>query len=297
MTYNKKLVNKLSITKKSLWSLILVAKDITNSEETLDSLISINKKIGGKKYSFIYDRNSNTIAECNFIICDYSKMLFSLFLPIIFNSKESPYLIAHLAQTLDGFIATNSGESKYISSNDNLTHIHMIRAISDIIIVGYKTVELDNPMLTTRLVTGKSPMRIIIDKNNKLSNKYNVFRNPDNNGYKIISDKTYTKKENVFQLPLDKNKFNLNDIYDLIKKLRKKIVFIEGGGATVSEFYNNNKLDRLHICISPSILGKGRSSLMIEKKMSLNEILEHEVRYFQMGTDILCDIELSQSEF
>ena len=297
MTYNKKIVNKLSITKKSLWSLILVAKDITNSEETLDSLISINKKIGGKKYSLIYDRNSNTIAECNFIICDYSKMLFSLFLPIIFNSKESPYLIAHLAQTLDGFIATNSGESKYISSNDNLTHIHMIRAISDIIIVGYKTVELDNPMLTTRLVTGKSPMRIIIDKNNKLSNKYNVFRNPDNNGYKIISDKTYTKKENVFQLPLDKNKFNLNDIYDLIKKLRKKIVFIEGGGATVSEFYNNNKLDRLHICISPSILGKGRSSLMIEKKMSLNEILEHEVRYFQTGTDILCDIELSQSEF
>lgn len=297
MTYNKKIVNKLSITKKSLWSLILVAKDITNSEETLDSLISINKKIGGKKYSFIYDRNSNTIAECNFIICDYSKMLFSLFLPIIFNSKESPYLIAHLAQTLDGFIATNSGESKYISSNDNLTHIHMIRAISDIIIVGYKTVELDNPMLTTRLVTGQSPMRIIIDKNNKLSNKYNVFRNPDNNGYKIISDKTYTKKENVFQLPLDKNKFNLNDIYDLIKKLRKKIVFIEGGGATVSEFYNNNKLDRLHICISPSILGKGRSSLMIEKKMSLNEILEHEVRYFQTGTDILCDIELSQSEF
>ena len=297
MTYNKKIVNKLSITKKSLWSLILVAKDIANSEETLDSLISINKKIGGKKYSFIYDRNSNTIAECNFIICDYSKMLFSLFLPIIFNSKESPYLIAHLAQTLDGFIATNSGESKYISSNDNLTHIHMIRAISDIIIVGYKTVELDNPMLTTRLVTGKSPMRIIINKHNKLNNKYNVFRNPDNNDYKIINDKTNTKKENVFQLPLDKNKFNLNDIYDLIKKLRKKIVFIEGGGATVSEFYNNNKLDRLHICISPSILGKGRSSLMIEKKMSLNEILEHEVRYFQMGTDILCDIELSQSEF
>ena len=297
MTYNKKIVNKLSITKKSLWSLILVAKDITNSEETLDSLISINKRIGGEKYSHTYDRNSKTIVKCNFMICDYGKMLFSLFLPIIFNSKESPYLIAHLAQTLDGFIATNSGESKYISSSENLTHIHMIRAISDIIIVGYKTVELDNPMLTTRLVTGQSPMRIIIDKNNKLSNKYNVFRNPDNNGYKIISDKTYTKKENVFQLPLDKNKFNLNDIYDLIKKLRKKIVFIEGGVATVSEFYNNNKLDRLHICISPSILGKGRSSLMIEKKMSLNEILEHEVRYFQTGADILCDIELSQSEF
>ena len=95
-------------------------------------------------------------------------------------------MIGHLAQTLDGFIATKSNESKYISSKENLIHIHMLRAISDIILVGFNTVKSDNPMLTTRLVKGENPMRIILDKNNKLSKKYHVFNNKDDNGYKII---------------------------------------------------------------------------------------------------------------
>ena len=220
-------------------------------------------------------------------------MLFSLFLPIIFNAKNEPYLIAHLAQTLDGFIATESGESKYISSDDNLTHIHMIRAISDIIIVGYKTVELDNPMLTTRYVKGKSPMRIIIDKNNKLSKKYNVFKNCDGRTYKLISDNIKIKSNNIFQLPLIEDKFDVYDIYSLMKKLRKKIVFIEGGGSTVSDFYNKDILDRLHICISPSILGKGRSSFITQRRRSLDGVLKHKANYSKMGKDILCDIDLS----
>ena len=168
------MVNKLSITKKSSWSLVLAAKETVYDEEKHSSLISIEKTIRGVKYTLAYDRNSETISKCNFIMDDYNEMLFSTFLPIIFNNHHKPFFIAHLAQTLDGFIATDSGESKYISSKENLTHIHMIRAISDVIIVGYKTVALDNPELTTRFVKGPSPMRIIIDKDNRLSNKYNV---------------------------------------------------------------------------------------------------------------------------
>ena len=58
---------------------------------------------------------------------------------------------------MDGFIATNSGESKYISSKENLDHIHRLRAISDIIIVGANTFREDKPKLTTRLVEGDNP--------------------------------------------------------------------------------------------------------------------------------------------
>ena len=293
MTYNKKVVNKLSITKKSLWSLILAAKDIGYSQENLDSLIPINKKIGKKTYYFIYNSKTQLITKNNFIIDQYAILLFSLFLPIIFNGKNDPYLIGHLAQSLDGFIATESGESKFISSNENLSHIHMIRAIADVIIVGYKTVELDNPMLTTRLVKGSDPMRIIIDKDDKLSKRYNVFKNLDDNGYKIINDSKYIKKQNIFQMPLVKNKFDLDDICILMKKLKKRIVFIEGGGATVSGFYNENKLDRLHLCISPIILGKGKSSFITSKKNSFDGIVNHNVSYYQMGKDILCDMNLS----
>ena len=169
----------------------------------------------------------------------------------------------------------------------------MIRAISDIIIVGYKTVELDNPMLTTRHVKGKSPMRIIIDKNNKLSKKYNVFKNSDGHTYKLISDNIKIKSNNIFQLPLIEDKFDVYDIYSLMKKLRKKIVFIEGGGSTVSDFYNKDILDRLHICISPSILGKGRSSFITQRRKSFDNVWNHKIKYSKMGKDILCDIDLS----
>lgn len=293
MTYNKKIINKLSITKKSLWSLILAAKEKIYLEDTTETLISIKKTIGRKEYRFSYNSKTQAISNSNFVLDNYGTMLFSLFLPIIFNNKNEPYLIAHLAQTLDGFIATDSGESKYISSNDNLTHIHMIRAISDVIIVGYKTVELDNPMLTTRHVKGENPMRIIIDKNNKLSKKYNVFKNPDGHTYKLISDNISIKSDNIFQLPLVAGNFDIDDIYILMKKLRKKIIFIEGGGSTVSNFYNNGILDRLHICISPFILGKGRSSFITQRKKSLDEVADHNIKYSKMGEDILCDINLS----
>ena len=69
-----------------------------------------------------------------------------------------------MAQTLDGYIATESGESRYISSIDNLEHLHMLRAISDVVLVGSNTVKFDNPKLTTRLVKGPNPMRVVILK-------------------------------------------------------------------------------------------------------------------------------------
>ena len=289
MTYNKKIVNKLSITKKSLWSLILAAKDITNSEETLDSSISINKKIGKKKYTLIYDRNSNTIAECNFIICDYGKMLFSLFFPIIFNSKESPYLIAHLAQTLDGFIATNSGESKYISSNDNLTHIHMIRAISDIIIVGYKTVELDNPMLTTRLVTGKSPMRIIIDPSLKLTNRLNIFK--DGNKNIVFTQKVSNKKLNntiIYKLP-KKNFTKL--IYQKIIDLNFNYILVEGGATTISNFLEQELLDIMQFIIAPIIIGSGIDSVKLKSISNLKYALRPKSRLYKLGDEMIASLE------
>ena len=168
----------------------------------------------------------------------------------------------------------------------------MLRAISDIIIVGSNTVKSDNPMLTTRLVKGENPMRIILDKNNKLGKKYHVFTHKDDNGYKIIHDKLKPKDQNIFQLPLINNEFDAKDIISLLTKLNKRIVFIEGGGKTISKFYGKNLLDKLHLCISPIILGKGISSFIIPKQKTLKEVCEHKISYMKMGHDILCDIDL-----
>ncbi len=294
MTYHKKnIFNKYSITKKSVWSLILEAKKVTEDKTILAKSISISKSIRNILYKYSYNIEKNKIISKNFSLDSELQNLFDLYMPIIFNRENNPYLIAHIAQTLDGYIATKSGESKYISSAQNLEHIHMLRAISDVIIVGTNTVRLDNPMLTTRLVKGFSPMRLILDKKNVLNSNYYVFSNSDGNGYKIISDKIKHSNGNTFTLPLHKNKFDLNDIIYLIKKLNKKIVYIEGGGSTVSNFYNNKLLHKIHLCISPIMIGEGRSSFILPKIKSLKNIKDNKVKYFKMGEDILCDIDLS----
>jgi riboflavin-specific deaminase-like protein len=293
MTYRKKnIFNKYSITKKSVWSLILEAKKVISNTNILTKSISISKLINNNFYKYSYNIEKNKIIRKNFDLDSELQNMFDLYMPIIFNGVNNTYLIAHIAQTLDGYIATKSGESKYISSPQNLEHIHMLRAISDIIIVGTNTVKLDNPMLTTRLVKGLSPMRLILDKKNTLKNNYNVFSNKDGNGYKIISEKIKNYNNNVFALPIYKNKFNLNDIISLLKKLNKRIVYIEGGGSTVSNFYNNKLLNKIHLCISPIIIGQGRNSFILPKIKSLKNIKDNKIKYFKMGEDILCDIDL-----
>jgi riboflavin biosynthesis pyrimidine reductase len=94
---------------------------------------------------------------------------------------------------------------------------------------------------------------------------------------------------------LHKNKFYLNDIIYLLKKLNKKIIYIEGGGSTISNFYNNKLLNKIHLCISPVIIGQGRNSFILPKIKSLKNIKDNKIKYFKMGKDILCDIDLSIS--
>src|SRR5471032_1011526 len=73
------------------------------------------------------------------------------------------FVLGRVAQSLDGYIATRQGESVWISGPDDLRHTHQLRALSDAVVVGARTIRADNPLLTTRLVDGPSPVRVILD--------------------------------------------------------------------------------------------------------------------------------------
>ena len=169
----------------------------------------------------------------------------------------------------------------------------MLRAISDVVLVGTETVKFDNPRLTTRLVKGPNPIRIVLDKNNIIKDSCYLLNNADNKGFKIISDKFKSNKNNTLLLPIKNNSFDISDIISLIENLGKSIIFIEGGGKLISFFYKNAKLDRLHLCISPTIIGKGLNSFSIDKNVKLNENRCKQISYLKMGDDILCNIKLS----
>ena len=288
-----KTIDKLSITKKQAWSLILGIKSIFSNAKSHQKTLSISKKINNSNFNLTYSFDKQRIINKNFKVNNVNKELFDIFLPIILNKDKGPYIIGHLAQTLDGYIATQAGESKYISCRENIEHIHRLRAISDIIIVGSKTVLLDNPKLTTRMVEGSNPLRMILNSKNNLNNNLKVFTHKDKNGFKVINKNKQKQMNNTFSLPAYKKGFKISDIIKLIKKLNKRIVFIEGGGSTISSFYSNQYLNKLHLCISPIIIGDGRNSFILEKKSNIKDFKDHKISYYKMGSDILCDIDLS----
>src|SRR5438067_8617991 len=91
-----------------------------------------------------------------------------LYLPICSATAARPLTVGHLGQSLDGFIATHSGESQWVTGEENMRHMHRLRALCDAVIVGAGTVAVDDPLLTTRLVEGSNPLRVVLDPARRL---------------------------------------------------------------------------------------------------------------------------------
>jgi len=94
---------------------------------------------------------------------DPAHALIDLYLPICSATVARPITVGHLGQSIDGFIATHAGESQFVTGEENIRHLHRMRALCDAVIVGAGTVAHDDPRLTTRLVSGASPLRVVID--------------------------------------------------------------------------------------------------------------------------------------
>ena len=89
--------------------------------------------------------------------------LIDLYLPICSATGARPITVGHLGQSLDGFIATHAGESQFVTGEENILHLHRMRALCDAVVVGAGTVAADDPQLTTRHVSGPSPLRVVLD--------------------------------------------------------------------------------------------------------------------------------------
>ena len=90
------------------------------------------------------------------------------FQPILQAPTHRPFVIAQLGQSLDGRIATVTGESRYINGAPALDHLHRLRAAVDAVVVGAGTIAADDPQLTVRRVAGRSPARVVIDPSGRL---------------------------------------------------------------------------------------------------------------------------------
>jgi riboflavin-specific deaminase-like protein len=231
--------------------------------------------------------------------------LIDLYLPICSATRTRPATIGHLGQSLDGFIATHAGDSQFVTGRENILHLHRMRALCDAIIVGAGTVAADDPQLTTRHVTGPSPLRVIFDPTRGLGEHYRVFRDASAETLYVCARSLTRPGESHFgQASLvgiddDQDGGAGVDVADLQRLLWQRgcaRIFVEGGGVTVSTFLEASLLDRLQIAIAPLIIGDGRPAIRLEPRAALSDCQRPGCRVFRMGSDVLFDCDLRATD-
>lgn len=223
--------------------------------------------------------------------------LLDLYLPLLPPEPTATLTLAHLGQSLDGFIATTRGESRYITGPANIRHLHCLRALADAVLVGAETVAVDDPRLTTRLVPGDNPVRVILDPRRRLPLERQVFQDGAAPTLLICAagpttPRNWGQAEVVPVAATGEGRLRLDALVAELHRRGLRRLFVEGGGLTVSRFLAAGLLDRLHLAVAPLMIGEGRRGLSLPASPALGECLRPGCRVFRMGADILFDCEL-----
>lgn len=195
------------------------------------------------------------------------------------------YSISHFAQTLDGKIATNIGESKWIGNEENLIHAHKMRALCDGILVGSRTLERDNPKLNVRKVTGIDPVKIILGGNGQLSTK--KYHAIESSSLVFKGSKESSESFDCVLMPKD-SPFDLHSVLKILAEKGIYSVYIEGGSYTTSCFLKQKALDQVQIHFSSKILGSGVSSFEFGNIQEIKDAITfRSVRFVPKGNEMM----------
>ena len=187
------------------------------------------------------------------VLEEEGKLLNRAFLKSI--TQKRPYVVLKWAQTADGFIARKNYDSKWISNWLSRKLVHKWRAELDAIMVGTNTAKYDNPQLNVRSWSGKSPMRIVIDKHLKLNNELKLFdQSIPTVCYNFIKDESI---ENLSYVKLADAENILEQILAHLNELKIQTLFVEGGSQLLQSFIDQNLFDEARVFESGSFFGDG----------------------------------------
>ena len=187
-----------------------------------------------------------------------------------FITSKMPFVTAKFAMSLDGKVATSSGDSKWISNERSRWYTHTIRSQSDAILTGINTVIADDPLLTARNERGnpraKQPVRVVIDTNARIPETSRLLKEP---GESILAcsridplKMEYLKQLGVKTIISESPQGNV-DIYKTIQTLGLEqnitSIFVESGPTVMGSLFDLNLVDKVIAFIAPTIIGGANS--------------------------------------
>ena len=178
-----------------------------------------------------------------------------------FHQNKRPYVILKWAETQDGFIdrvrIDKKGEVNWITSPKTKQLTDTWRSEEMAILVGKNTVLNDNPNLTVRTILGKSPVRLIIDKNNELPSHSLIFDKKQKTVVFNALKNTTSKNLEFVQLPF---KNTLTEIFEWLHRQNILSLFVEGGAYTIQQFIDQNVWDEARIYRGNTFFNEGVKS-------------------------------------
>jgi diaminohydroxyphosphoribosylaminopyrimidine deaminase/5-amino-6-(5-phosphoribosylamino)uracil reductase len=223
---------------------------------------------------------------------------------IKYSCTKRPFVILKCASTLDGRIATRTGDARWVTGPASRAFVHEIRHGVDGILVGIGTVRADDPSLTTRIEgkTGRDPIRIILDSRLSISETAKVLRQESDSDTIIVTgpsapvDKRdrlqQVKGVRVMEAPLKDGKIDLGRLMELLGALGITSLLVEGGGRVMASALSSAIADKILLFYAPKRLG-GDDGIPIcsgpgpEKMADCVTVRDIEVRRF--GDDILME--------
>lgn len=247
-------------------------------------LLDVNPKVAGKGFKILEDAGIHV--EYGFLQDELRKQN-EVFFKWIEHKK--PFVVLKAAMTLDGKIATATGQSKWITNETSRAYGYKLRDIYDGIMVGINTVIEDNPMLTARVDGGKNPIRIVVDSSLKIDINANVVQ--DKSAKTIIATTDKADKDKILKLQaqdvdvivVDKDKNDKVDIEKLLDILGQQnicSILVEGGATLSGSFVAKKLVDKVYFFIAPKIVGgkeaktpvAGTGILNLQEALALKDI-------------------------
>jgi diaminohydroxyphosphoribosylaminopyrimidine deaminase/5-amino-6-(5-phosphoribosylamino)uracil reductase len=210
-----------------------------------------------------------------------------------------PHVTVKVATTLDGRIATASGDARWITSEETRRRVHVLRDRSDAVLVGRGTVAADDPELTARIPGGKNPLRIVLDSSLSLPVDRRVFRELDGARTLVACTEaaSHARRRRLERLGVEvlpcRARRGRVSLPDLLRRLHARGVvrlLVEGGAGVFGSFLEAGLVDRLLLHVGPRIAGAGPAWTSSPVARSMNAALRLELTSAELsGGDLLVE--------
>jgi GTP cyclohydrolase II len=215
----------------------------------------------------------------------------------------APLVVAQVAQSLDGFTAARSGDARYVSGEDDREHLHRLRALVDVVVVGVRTVAADDPLLTVRACPGPHPVRAVLDPMGRAPLGVTLFGDPTAPVLWLVGAARaaaaaagVADRPHVEVVPLTGCTTGEDVVGAVLAALAARglhRVLVEGGATTVSRFLAAGALDRLWVTTAPVLVGDGVPGLRFEGTDLMADALRAPSRRFVLGEDVAVELDLA----